>query len=196
MPTTNTTFTIQRCEQIFQFERTNIDQVMKIVKHLTKKVNKSDKCNSLVLFDAMDYIGYFLTNIINESLVEGQVPNAWKTLIVVPIPEKTNTKNAAEHRGINMFPIEEKICEIIVKEQIIHYIESNELLSPYQSAYRATHSCESAINFVINDWKLAMDDGQYVVVVFLDLKRAFEIVDRDIMIEKLQSIGIHDTEMR
>lgn len=194
-PSSNIFEVHEQCEHRFKFELTTIDQVTKIANQLTKKVNKSELNNSQVWFDSIEYTGYFITKIINESLSSGYFPEAWKTSTVVPIPKITNTKKAAEHRGINMLPIDEKICEIIVKEQLVDYIETNSLLSTHQSAFRANHSCESAINFVINDWKVSMEDGNFVITVFIDLRRAFETVDREKMSEKLQAIGIDEVEL-
>lgn len=112
-PSTNIFEVHEQCEHRFKFELTTIDQVTKIGKQLTKKVNKSELNNSQVWFDqgfdSIEYTGYFIAKIINESLSSGYFPEAWKTLTVVPISKITNTKKVAEHRGINMLPIEEKI---------------------------------------------------------------------------------------
>lgn len=183
---------LQKC---FKFEQTNIDEVGRVLLFLTKKINKSELCNSQIWYDAFDYCGYFLTQIVNESLETGYFPKTWKIATVVPIPKIANTKNAAEHRGINMLPIDEKVIEIIVKNQLVRYIEDNKILSQHQSAFRTKHSCESTINYIINDWKTAIENGQSIVVVFLDLKRAFETIDRRILLNRLKSIGIKDTEL-
>lgn len=103
---------------------------------------------------------------------------------------------ANEHRPINTMPNDEKIIECVVKDQLIDYIENNNLISPHQSAFRSNHSCETALNFLINEWKRSMDDGQIVVAVFLDLQRAFETVDRQIFLRKLENIGIRGVELR
>lgn len=195
-PNSNVIYIYERTEHRFRFKQTNIDQITTIVKSLTKKVNKSERCNSQVWLDAIEYVGYFLMKIINESLLNGYFPGAWKTSTVVPIPKIKNTKNAAEYRGINMLPVEEKVIEIIVKEQLVDYIENNALISSYQSAFRTNHSCESTINLVIIDWKMSIENGKYVIVVFIDLKRAFETVDREILLEKLQALGVKDVELR
>lgn len=137
-PLTNIIEILEQCEYRFKFELTTIDEVTIIAKQLTKKVNRSELNNSQVWFDLIDYTGYFVTKIINESLSSGYFPEAWKTSTVVPIPKISNTKKAAEHSGINMLPIEEKICEIIVKKQLVDYIETNSLLSPHQSAFEPT----------------------------------------------------------
>lgn len=76
-----------------------------------------------------------------------------------------------------------------MKKQLIDYIENNKILAKHQSAFRK-HSCKTAVNYLLNKWKIAKDKGETTVVVFLDLKRAFETVDRVIMMRKLSEIGI------
>lgn len=122
-------------------------------------------------------------------------PNEWKISTVVPIPKINNTKNACDFRGINMLENDAKICEIAVKNQLVSYIESNNILSPHQSAFRKGHSCESAINLVLFKWKINIEKNKITLAVFLDFKRAFETVDKSIMIEKLKTIGINETEL-
>lgn len=93
-------------------------------------------------------------------------------------------------------PNDEKILECVVKEQLMEFIESNNILTENQSAYRAKHSCESALNLMISDLKEAKEKGQTIVAVFLDLKRAFETVDRKRMSSKLKNMGINNIELK
>ena len=93
-------------------------------------------------------------------------------------------------------PPDEKIIEHIVKKTAHgKYVENNNLLNKFQSAFRKGHSCETTLNNVVHDWSKAVEDGFFVIIVFLDLKRAFETVDRSKMIEKLREIGIDENEI-
>ena len=134
----------------------------------------------------MEYIGYFLTKTINESLNTENFPTQWKISTVTPIPKVSNTNIAANFRPINELSVDEKICECLGKVQLLKYINENDLFSEKQSAFRAKHSCETVLNSLIADWKISREKGENIVVVFLDLKRAFETVDRRIMLEKLK----------
>lgn len=86
--------------------------------------------------------------------------------------------------------------ETIVKDQLIDYIEENKLLSKWQSGYRKNHSCETALNLVLNKWKKLVDNKQTVLSVFLDLKRAFETIDRSRLVEKLKTFGIQNNALK
>lgn len=186
----------EKIELQFKFKEVNIDQINEITSKLKKKVNKSELCNSNVWNDSMEYCGHFITNVINESLSQGIFPEAWKRATVTPIPKVKNTKVSNEYRPINSMANDEKIIECVVKNQLLEYVETNNLISLHQSAFRANHSCESVVNFLTNDWKIAMENQQKVTAVFLDLQRAFETVDRVKLLEKLERIGVKDVELK
>lgn len=63
---------------------------------------------------------------------------------------------------------------IVVHLQLEKYIDENIFLMEEQSGCRQKHSCESALNLVIADWKEKLHDKKEIVAMFLDLKRAFE----------------------
>ncbi|KAJ8979990.1 hypothetical protein NQ317_016653 [Molorchus minor] len=67
---------------------------------------------------------------------------------------------AEEFRPINMLPAFEKILEKVVYLQILEYVTKNQLICNYQSGFRENHSCESALQCVINDWKESLDEGR------------------------------------
>lgn len=120
----------------------------------------------------------------------GQCPNGWKTSTIVPIPKVSKPKKASDYRPINILPIYEKVLELVVKKQVEMYLESNKIVTEHQSGFRKQHSCETAIQVVVDEWKLAVSEGNMVGVVFMDLKRAFETVDRERLLGKLYQYGI------
>ncbi|KAJ8933978.1 hypothetical protein NQ318_008403, partial [Aromia moschata] len=61
--------------------------------------------------------------------------------------------------------------------QLLEYLNDNDILIANQSGFRTKHSCETALQLTISKWKKAMDRGDYTIAVFLDLKRAFEMID-------------------
>lgn len=84
----------------------------------------------------------------------------------------------------------DKILQNCVKQQLESFVARNDLLTKYQSGFRANHSCETAVNLVVADWKDEVEEGKKILVVFLDLQRAFETIDREIMTKKLSEYGI------
>lgn len=159
-----------------------------IEKSLSDLKNKRDVdyINPKIIIDSMSVTGHLLEQIVNESLYDGQVPDILKVSTVGPVPKKTRPKYAEDYRPINSLSTLEKLLEAVVKEQLMKYIEENQLLSKWQSGYRKMHSCETALNLVIAEWKEIRDNGKSILCVFLVLKRAFETIDRTKLLKKLQ----------
>jgi len=56
------------------------------------------------------------------------------------------------YRSINILPIYEKVLELVVKKQIEMYLESNSIITEYQSDFRKQYSCETAVQTVVDEW--------------------------------------------
>lgn len=182
MPTISSSFN--------NFKRITMYELKKIVFGLKNK-SSSQIIDACLLKEIFYTIGYPLLNIINKSLETGICPTAVKTSMVVPIPKINGTKRADEFRAINMLPIIEKVIEIAVHSQLLEYFENNKLIYVKQSGFRKNHSCETSVQYLIDEWLKEIDQDKIVVAVFLDLKRAFEIVSRDILIQKLKYYGVN-----
>jgi hypothetical protein len=96
-----------------------------------------------------------------------------------------NTTNPEELRPINMLPIPEKVLEVLVKDQLLIFLDENDILVENQSGFRKNHSCESALNFVLAEWKEEIENGKIILSVFLDFKRAFETISRKTLLKKI-----------
>lgn len=129
------------CENDFNLQKVSIEEEDNSAKELKEKINKAEYCNSMVWYDSMEYTADFLKSIINEIFETGKIPYNWKILTVTPIPKIKNTNQFVEFRPINTMENDEKIMESIVKSQFIKHIETNNLLTKTQSAFRAKHSC-------------------------------------------------------
>lgn len=152
---------------------------------------------SLQVFkDAGVVLNDLLLRIVNRSLLVGEVPDSWKESTVVPIPKVNNTMEASLHRPINMLEIQEKVMEMVVKKQIMAYINSKDILIFEQSGFRKNHSTETAVNSILRDWKINVENGKYTVAVFLDFKRAFETIDRRQLLVILSKGGFRGTALR
>jgi hypothetical protein len=113
---------------------------------------------------------------------------------VIPIPKVQNTKKCEEFRPINKLPMYEKILENIVKDQFMHFLKENCILINEQSDFRENHSCESSLNLVLTSWKEDIQNNKIIVGVFLNLKRAFETLERAILLKLMQGEGVNNEE--
>ena len=89
-------------------------------------------------------------------------------------------------RPISNLPFISKIIEKLVLVQISHHLSANNLLNQFQSAYRPGHSTETALLKIVNDLLLSLDDGKISILASLDLSAAFDTIDHNILLHRLQ----------
>ncbi|XP_036332761.1 uncharacterized protein LOC118744128 [Rhagoletis pomonella] len=107
-------FTTPNCTHNFKFIEIETDEVLEIVSGFKNKIGGKKLLSEGVIKDSITYTGYFYTQLINESLKYGVVPDHWKTSIVEPIEKVKNTIRADEMRPINTLRSDEKILESLV----------------------------------------------------------------------------------
>jgi hypothetical protein len=133
-----------------------------------------------------------ITEIIRTSLESGEVPQLLKEAEVRPKLKKDglDCNNINNFRPISNLPFLRKVLERVVCDQITAHLEANDLLDPLQSAYRKSHSTETAILKIKADADRMLDEGDGVCLVLLDLSAAFDTLDYSIMEKRLESVGL------
>ena len=104
---------------------------------------------------------------------------------MVPLPKSTNKTNPTDYRQISLLSVLSKLLEKHVHIYLNDYLEKRQLLHPFQSEYRRKYSCNTALARVTNSWLATINKYEVSGVVFLDLKKAFDLVDHDIPLKKL-----------
>ena len=93
-----------------------------------------------------------------------------------------------------MLPVVSRLFEKVVYNQLFDYLDKNKMIFSDQSGFRAPHSVLTSLFKYTNDWYLNIDKGKYTVVVYKDFKKAFDTVDHDILLRKLNLCGIKGKE--
>ncbi len=91
------------------------------------------------------------------------------------------------YRPISNLPFIGKIIEKVVFNQLNNYLNSNGYLDNFQSGFCVHHSTETALIKIINDIRFNSDSGKISVLVLLDLSAAFDTVDHNILLERLEN---------
>ena len=180
----------------FVIKDINKGDIIKAIKKLNKK-GSTDIINDVVLSLGGNFLLAKVQEIINSSIKDSRFPQAWKQSVITPIPKKRNALEPDGFRPVNSLPFLEKVFESIVHGQLLTYVNINNILIPNQSGFRMKHSCETSLQLIITRWKKWIDDpGNMVVAVSLDLRRAFETVNRDLLLEKLKKYGFSESAVK
>lgn len=180
------------------FEPVTLPFVQEIVGHLKPSGSSGDTVPPRLPKEIFPTIGPSFTTVINSSLSSGVVPVNFKHAVVQPLLKKPGLDPTvlANFRPISKLPFLSKILEKIVYSQLMDFINEHNIIEIFQSGFKTLHSTESALLRVFNDIFLATDSGHCVVLVLLDLTAAFDTVDHEILITRLEQwVGISGTAL-
>lgn len=115
-------------------------------------------------------------------LQSGIFLSAFKTALVKPWLKKPDLDfgDLSHYRPISNLPFQSKLIENIFFNQLLHHLNTNNILDEFQSGYQTNHSTETALLKVVNDLKTLTDLNNVAVLFLLDLSAAFDTIDHSI----------------
>ena len=168
----------------------------KIRKHIfnlsPSKATGLDGLSAKLLKVSADIIAPQISAICNTSITTGVFPKEWKQAKVIPLFKSGDSNIFTNYRPISVLPVLSKILERHVHDSLYAYLQKYHMLIDSQSGFRKYHSCETAIAKLTNDMLNAIDSGQIIGLLLIDLRKAFDLVDHEILLEKLRIYGSSD----
>ena len=150
-----------------------------------------------VLLESLDAVLPFICAVCNASLTAGRLPTSQKksekTAVITPVLKKPNldSDDPKNFRPISNLTFISKVIERSVAEQLKLHFHQSDKMPTLQSAYRAGHSTETALIKVISDIIDAMDCQKITLLSLLDMSAAFDTVDHEILLRRLEvSYGV------
>ena len=178
------------------FEPVTEEFVKKICLSCNPKSCELDPVPTACLIDCLDVLLPHITHVMNTSLSSGHFPPIFKSAIVRPLLKKPSLDQNClkNYRPVSNLSFLSKVLEKIVLSQLLDHLTHNHLLNPHQSAYRQSHSTETALLRIVNDILLGLDNDKVAILALLDLSAAFDTIDHSILLSRLQtSFGVSGT---
>ncbi len=140
--------------------------------------------------DALPVIAFYLTCLINTSIVTGVFPSDWKHAVVVPILKNGDEDNVGNFKPMSLLSILSKVLEKIVSKQLTQFLERNKLISNSQHGFRPRLSTETALTTVTDAIYDAMDNRKIYLLSLCDLSKVFDSIKHSFLLANCLKLKI------
>ena len=163
-----------------------VHEVGKYVSKISnKKSTGTDGVSGYILKLSLPYTIETLTYIYNLCIQKNVFPAQLKIAKVVPLPKTKDLSDPNNFRPISILSVISKPIEKHIHASLLSYLEKWSLLHPLQSGFRPHHSCHTALARITNMWLNGLNNSNMTGAVFLDLRKAFDLINHDILLKKL-----------
>ena len=178
------------------FSPASKDEIVNIVRSFkSDSAAGYDNIPTNIIKQSIDLIAEPFTHIINLSINNGIVPDQMKIARVVPIYKSNDRLKFNNYRPISVLPAFSKILERIIYYRMINYLDKYNIIYHQQYGFRRGHSTSMALIQLFDKISSAIDEKKFTIGIFLDLSKAFDTVDHEILFNKLEHYGFRGTTL-
>lgn len=152
--------------------------------------NGPDDIPNLVLKRCASSISPFLVILFNKSLHHAILPKDWKLANITPIHKEGDKGNVHNYRPLSLTSVCCKTLEHIIYSGLMKHLQDNDFFTATQHGFRSGLSCTTQLTEFTHDITLGINNSTQIDAVFLDLKKAFDVVSHNLLLFKLSSLGI------
>lgn len=186
--------TLQRMpNSLFLRPATTEEVVLKIKELDTRKSAGPDGITAAFVKTHHQIFSILLRDMFNECVESGYFPDFLKVAKVTPIHKAGSRKDVNNYRPISVLSVLSKILEKLLVDRLLHYLRDRHVLYDNQFGFRLGSSTLTAANELVDDIYEAMDTRRITGVLFLDLKKAFDTINHDMLLKKLEFYGVRGT---
>ena len=179
----------------FQFSHVHHTLILEMCAKLKPKLSSGPDCiSSKLLKIIMPIIIEPFCHLINLSFETGFIPDQFKTAKVVPVFKSGERDDYNNYRPISLLSSFSKLFEKIVAKQVMYFINHRDLLYMHQYGFRKGHNTSHPVLHFLDKIynSLNKKTPEFTIGIFIDLKKAFDTVDHNILLKELEFFGFRN----
>ena len=170
---------------------TCVSEIKKILSQMQPKNSCGlDEIPMSIVKLSPDNVLLILCHIFNISLAQGKYIDEFKKAKVIPVHKKGSKTDVNNYRPISLLPVMSKILERIVYVRLYSFLNQANFFHEHQFGFRRKHSTNNALTVMIENVTKAFEERKYTLGIFLDLSKAFDTIDHNILLYKLFHYGV------
>ena len=148
-----------------------------------------DNLSGRFLKDGAKVLSKPVSDLCNLSIISEKFPEPCKVAKLTPLYKKGSITDPCNYRPISLLPLISKVIEKVIHDQTSTFLNSKNLLYNYQSGFRKKHSADFCLSYLNDKILKGFDRGTMTGMILIDLQKAFDTIDHDVLLQKLCAIG-------
>ena len=176
-------------KSIFSFSSASLQDIESEINNLNpQKASTSGNIPTRSLKDNIDITANILHKMFNDAVLNCEFPDKLKFADITPCHKNDDATNKKNYRPISILPIVSKLFEKLIQKQIANFINTH--LYKHMYGYRKGYNTQQALISLLEKWKSMLDKQGYAGVLMMDLSKAFDTINQELLIAKLYAYGL------
>ena len=174
----------------FFFQPLTVHEIQKLINDSQNSKASNDTTPLHIFKLCPDEVFEYLVHLLNLCIDMGCMPQILKTSLIIPIYKAGAKSELANYRPISLLSYIDKVLEKAIHKRLYDYLSKSDFFCENQFGFRENHSTELALLSLTDRVYEAVDNRKHAIIVSLDLRKAFDVIRHDILLDKLENVGV------